>query len=482
MTPLSPAQRWLTVCLVGFLGGLMLIYGLPIVAYRISMALERGRDDARRLGVKQQLDQLNVTSQAFRLVSEQVRPAVVHVDVVESIVRSDATDVDEEPRAGLQYLRQAGSGLIIDKSGFVLTNHHVVAGGKGLRVKLQNADERFTATVVGSDARMDLALIKFDPGTNELSPATLGDSNQLEVGDWVLAIGNPFGLDQSVTAGIVSAKGRHAQLENFDSQDLIQTDAAINPGNSGGPLVNLKGEVVGINTFIIGDGNMGIGFAIPSSTVRRAFDDFKEYKRIRRGWLGLLMHRVILTPPNELPKGQALMLVDYCIPDSPAAKGGIRAGDILLELNGKPFRDVSDIRRKIEELTPGDTLDVKLARGSSTIKKELIVQMVPVEPRLLPGERQLGVKLGYNISPELAQTLRLPTTNGILVESVAPDGPALGKLNAADLIVSVNGVTTPTIASFADQILKIPPGGAASLGVWTGSELHSVQMNTVVAK
>jgi serine protease Do len=472
MSTLTPAQRWFCVVLIAVALAFLLIFGVPLIAYRIAMAIERGQADGRAVTLDKQLDALSETSKAFRMVSQKVQPSVVHVNVF-AAKNLGTTLLDGRPTAVLQpYLRDSGSGVIIDDEGYIVTNHHVISGAAGVEVRLANG-ERFTAELVGSDQRLDLAVLKIDLPEG-VKAATLGDSNQLAVGDWVLAIGNPFGLDQSVTAGIVSAKGRRSLLENFDGEDLIQTDAAINPGNSGGPLVNLKGEVVGINTFIIGEGNLGIGFAIPASTVKVAIEAFKKYGQIDRGWLGLLMHEV--TPRTEDQTEAPLwMQVDYTIPGSPA-EAVLKPGDLLTHVNGQPFRTSKELREQIEQTKPGETIELGVIRGDQRLTVKLASKITPREPRVLPGEREWKITLAYNVDAVLARQLGLRTTNGILVKEVDPRGPAADVLNPGDLIIAVGETPTPTIGEFADAVRKLPPGDSATLTVHSSRGFRQVEL------
>jgi len=477
MSQLTPTQRWATVILIAVFIALFLTFGLPVMAYRVAIALARGHYDGQAMNVERQLDTLSATSNAFRMVSGKVRPAVVHVNVFESHLRYSASAIDGEPANPLlyRYLREAGSGVIIDAQGYVITNHHVVNGASGIEVRLANGT-RFDAKVLGSDSRLDLALLKVEPGTTELTAATLAESKNQEVGDWVLAIGNPFGLDQSVTAGIISALGRRDLLENFDGEDLVQTDAAINPGNSGGPLVNLKGQVIGINTFIIGEGNLGIGFAIPSNTVKRAFKDFRDLGQIRRGWLGLLMHEVVPVDERAKSENELWMQIDYCIPGSPAAKGGLKPGDVITRIDDQSFRSTREMRQIIERKEPDKTQTLLVIRGERKLEIPLIVQVTPKNPRVLPGEQEWGISVAYNIAPELVRQLGLPGLEGILVEVVSPRGAAAGQLRPGDLIVAVNDVRTATIAAFAEEISKIKSGERAILAVYSGSTPRTVRL------
>ena len=238
--------------------------------------------------------------------------------------------------------RSLGSGFIIDRDGSILTNNHVVENAQKIVVKLADESE-FEAKVIGKDAKTDLAVIKINT-KNNLSMATLGDSDRLEVGEWVLAIGNPFGLDNSVTSGIVSAKGRHIGAGPYDN--FIQTDASINPGNSGGPLINLRGEVVGINTAIFSrtGGNIGIGFAIPINLVKELLPQLKGKGKVTRGYLGVLIQKVTpeIAESLGLDKAQGALVANVS-KDGPAERAGVKVGDVIVEFDGKEIKESNDL-------------------------------------------------------------------------------------------------------------------------------------------
>jgi len=260
-----------------------------------------------------------------------------------------------------------GSGFIIDPMGLVLTNHHVVDGADTLKIRLHN-DKEYTATLIGSDSKTDVALLQIvrDAGDTEPFPyVKLGDSDKLEVGEWVIAIGNPFGLSHTVTTGIVSAKGRDIGAGPYD--EFIQTDAAINPGNSGGPLLNLKGEVVGMNTAIISGssgGNVGIGFATPINMVSSVLEDLKQDGAVTRGWLGVMIQK--LTP--ELADAFGLQqtsgaLVSEVMTNGPAEKGGLKRGDVILKFGHQEIDSIASLPKVVAAAAPGQTVPVKILRN-----------------------------------------------------------------------------------------------------------------------
>ncbi|HEY5600054.1 MAG TPA: trypsin-like peptidase domain-containing protein, partial [Candidatus Manganitrophaceae bacterium] len=260
--------------------------------------------------------------------------------------------------------RSLGSGIVISKEGEILTNYHVVRNADVIKVKLSDQTEH-EARVMGKDQRTDLALIRIGKGTNNLPVARLGTSAGLEVGDWVLAIGNPFGLELTVTAGIVSAKGRVIGAGPYDN--FIQTDASINPGNSGGPLINMQGEVVGVNSAIFSQsgGNIGIGFAIPMDLAKKIVDQLRKNGRVVRGWLGIRAQDVSpqLAASLGLSRTSGVMaVVTEVAENSPAAEAGVKSGDVILEFNGKPLPKSQDLPSLVADTPPGQKITLKIAR------------------------------------------------------------------------------------------------------------------------
>ena len=266
-----------------------------------------------------------------------------------------------------------GSGFVLSADGYIVTNNHVVENADSIKVNLRadgNGEVSYDAEVVGTDKETDLALLKIKADVS-LPHLSFGDSDALKVGQWVMAIGNPFGLDHTVTAGIVSAKGRTIGAGPYDN--FIQTDASINPGNSGGPLLNMDGEVIGINTAIIATGQ-GIGFAIPSRLARQVIDQLKEYKTVKRGWLGVSIQDVDANAAKALDLKEAKgALVSSVNPGDPADKSGIKAGDVIVALDGVEVEDASDLTRKIGDLLPGEKVRVKVWRKGKARELTLVL-------------------------------------------------------------------------------------------------------------
>jgi len=348
-----------------------------------------------------------------------------------------------------------GSGFIIDPEGDIVTNNHVVDGADKIQVKLPDG-RRFDATVVGTDPRTDLALLKVE-ASKPLPYVTFGDSDKLRVGDIVLAVGNPFGLGGTVTAGIVSARNRNINAGPYD--DFIQTDAAINRGNSGGPLFNTEGKVVGVNTAIFSPngGSVGIGFAIPSSIAKQVIAQIKDHGSVERGWLGVKIQTV--TPEIaravglDAPKGA---LVSEVIPDSPAAKAGVRQGDIIVGYDGKTVANMRALPRLVAATTPNSTVEIELWRDGRT--KRIQVAIAELKPQAVAAAETGNVQPGSAKSDRLGATLSTltddikaqlnlpPDTRGVVITALDPQGRAAEEgLRVGDVIERVGSteVNTP---------------------------------------
>ncbi len=332
--------------------------------------------------------------------------------------------------------KSLGSGFIISKDGYILTNNHVVENADVINVTLSNKHS-FKAKVIGTDPKTDIALIKIDPKGEDLTVVKLGDSDKLEVGEWVIAIGNPFGFSRTVTAGIVSAKGRVIGEGPYDS--FIQTDAAINPGNSGGPLLNMDGEVVGINTAIIASAQ-GIGFAIPINMAKDIMQQLKENGSVVRGWLGVYIQKVSKDLAEYFGMKEPYgALVSQVIEGSPADKAGIKRGDIIIEFDGKKVDDIDMLPRLVANTKVGKKVDVVVLREHS--KKTLTVEIgkLPENTKLAKSDKndKLGLTVA-NITPDIMKKYGLEDNEGVLVVSVKPDSIAdEAGIQAGDIIKSM---------------------------------------------
>ena len=407
------------------------------------------------------------SSATFRQVAALVRPTVININTV-TVVRNPLagprTPMEEffgeeffrrffgEPREHRQ--RSLGSGVIVDPSGVALTNAHVVEGATEIEIVTAEG-KKHRARVVGSDSKSDVAVLRV-LGDGSFPAARLGDSDQMEVGDWVLAIGSPFGFTQTVTAGIISAKGRTLGQGPLD--DFLQTDAAINPGNSGGPLVNMQGEVIGINTAIVSraGGSLGIGFAIPIALARKVYTELTTRGKVTRGWLGVSVQPLTA----ELAKSFGAadregVLVADVVEGSPAQKSGLQAGDIILSINERPIGTPSDLQRAVALTAPGHTARLRLWRDR--VERTVDVRLVeaPQESGRAPGPGPgPGAKslLGLDVkalTPELARQLGIRSADGVVVAGVESGSPAeRSGIQPGDVVRELNRQRVRTPADF----------------------------------
>ncbi len=364
---------------------------------------------------------------------------------------------EEAPRDFKQ--NSLGSGFLIDREGYIVTNNHVIEDADEIKVKLSN-DKEFDATVVGRDAKTDIALIRIK-GAADLAPLVFGDSNALPIGSWVVAIGSPFGLEQTVTAGIVSAKGRVIGAGPYD--DFIQTDASINPGNSGGPLLNMKGEVVGINTAIAARGQ-GIGFAIPSNMAKEVIAQLKSGGTVTRGWMGVAIQD--LTP--ELQEYYGLkdrkgVFVGDVFKDDPADKAGIKPQDVIVAIDGKAVSSSRDLSRLIAGVPVGKTVEITLLRDGAekTVKVEIAKRSEGEAAS--PGDKESPGELGLafaDLTPELAKRLGLgEREKGVVVTGVQPGSKAAqAGFQPGDVVREINRAAVRTGKDLRARIDKAKKG------------------------
>jgi len=394
-----------------------------------------------------------ITNETFSKLSEKLRPTVVNINttmvVKQPMLRGRPSPFGEqdpfrdfwEKFYGGQLpqefeTKSLGSGVIINKEGYILTNNHVVENAKEIMVTLYS-EKDYPAAVIGRDKKADLALIKID-AKEDLPVAPLGDSDRLKVGEWVLAIGNPFGLSETVTAGIVGAKGRVIGAGPYD--DFIQTDASINPGNSGGPLFNFWGEVVGINTAIVTTGQ-GIGFAIPINMAKEILPQLKEKGRVTRGWLGVTVQRIT----SELAKSFGLKeergaLVSQVFKGSPAEKAAIKSGDVILEFDGKKVKDFGELSRIVASTPVGKTVPIKIFREGKMLTLQATIAELEERGEVAeaPIQKTLGIT-AQNLTPEIARALGLEDTTGVVVTHVEKSSPAdQAGIRRGDVVQEVN--------------------------------------------
>ena len=368
---------------------------------------------------------------------------------------------DQRPRGG------TGSGFIIDPEGFILTNFHVVEGAEEINVTLED-DKEYTAELIGSDSKTDIALIKISRETGDKTPfpfLKLGDSGKLEVGEWVLAIGNPFGLSHTVTVGVVSALSRNINAGPYD--EFIQTDASINPGNSGGPLMNIKGDVIGINTAIISGnsgGNVGIGFAIPINIAKGILKDLKEKGNVTRGWLGVMIQKI--TP--ELAKSFGLKdskgaLVGDVIPDGPAFKAGIKRGDVIVSFDKQPVDEVDALPKIVAKTVPERSVKVEVVRDGKAKVFDITIEVLKDAGNVVVAKSDpVGVQV-QDITPELMKSLKLESKDGVLVSDVTADGAAgEAGVRRGDVITEINRVSINTVSDY-NQVISSAKKGSTVL-------------------
>lgn len=413
---------------------------------------------------------------AFRLVAKSIIPAVVNISTEIVVKQQMSLDNDpffrffgkdwfdfyfgDQPKSREFVQKTLGTGVIIDEEGFILTNFHVVKNATKIIVKLSNGRE-YKAKVVGTDPRTDMALIKIDI-REKLPVAPMGDSDALEVGDWAIAIGNPFGLNETFTVGVVSAKGRSGVISDASRyENYIQTDAAINPGNSGGPLVNIQGEIIGINTAIAtpSGGNVGVGFAIPINTARAVFKQLKDKGKVVRGWLGVSIQD--LSPDLAKHFGRepnSGVLVADIIEKTPAAEAGMKGGDIIVEFNGTAIKEVVQLRSLVADTAPGARVKIKVIRDKkpltltikiAELKDETAAQAQPEKG----GQTWLGLKV-EGITPQNASRFRLgEEKTGVVIMSVDEKSPA-GEIMAGDIIRQINNTVISGMDDFRQFVEK----------------------------
>ena len=450
-----------------------------------------------------------VTLDTFRNIARLQTPGVVNINTKRTVKRSsrggsrdqfrdffgdDFMDRFFGPDRGgeSQTQRSLGSGFIVDKEGYILTNRHVIEGADDISVTLSTqrpGAEPYEAKLVGKDARTDVALLKIVP-KGDLTVLRLGDSEQTEPGEWVMAIGNPFGLGgNSVTVGVVSFKGRNLTLGvQGTGVDMIQTDAAINPGNSGGPLLNTKGEVIGINTMIVTGGlqqSAGVGFAVPINVAKEILPQLRDKGMVVRGWLGVQILAVDEATARSFKMKEARGAVIAEIKDgSPAETAGLKPEDVVLSVDDVAVQDQTDLSRYVAGKTPGTTVKLKILRNGEE-------QVVPVTLGTFPeetanasdeegeegGSAQLGMTL-RNLTPELAERLDLPRgVRGVVVWEVEPGTHAEdGGLRRGNLIVTVNGAPVEDVSAFEREIAKAKPNGVARLRVRRGEDYTLVTL------
>lgn len=419
------------------------------------------------------LDPHPQTEPAFNEVAQIATPAVVSINVVK---RGESTQND--PRSiGI------GSGVIIKKDGFILTNNHVIENAEKITVKFDEK-HKISARIVGVDPKTDLAVIKIESPENNYPTLIFGDSSRVKVGDWAIAIGNPFGLNRSMSKGIISAVGR-AQMGILDIEDFIQTDAAINPGSSGGPLLNLNGEMIGINTAIFsqGMGFVGIGFAIPAEIAQEVATKLIHFGEVRRGWTGISVQEIDedLAQYFRSP-GTLGVLISNIAPRSPAEQAALHVGDIILRYNQKPVHNAFDFKSTSSKSTIGSTVSIEISRNGKLHRLQMKIGEQPTKFNTIPlglnqkagklvsRPRSLGLVI-EDIPEEIAQIFNLNKNSGVLIAGVEPGSPASeAGLSTGDIILQADQVVVHTAKEFVHLAKKFIQQDLSMLYVQRGPD------------
>ncbi len=437
---------------------------------------ESSRKGTAESPVKEVTKDILATQQAFSNVVKAVNPTVVNISTVskKKLVQPFFEfspffdDFFGGGRMRPQYRREKslGSGFIINSDGYIITNDHVVRDAESIQVKLSN-EKVYDGKVVGNDQKTDIAVIKINAG-QPLKPAVLGDSDKLQVGQWAIAIGNPFGLDRTVTVGVISATGRaNMGIETYE--DFIQTDASINPGNSGGPLLNVYGEVIGINTAIVAAGQ-GIGFAIPVNMAKQVVAQLIKKGSVTRGWLGVSIQPVTDEIARSFGLSQAQgALVSDIKSGSPAEKAGLKQGDIILRFAGKEIKDARQLQLVVADTAIGQKVDVEIYRDGKS--RNISVTLGNMDSASAVHPRSAEPQAGWfgMAVEELPENLRISGLNGVLITVVDPEGMAAqAGIQRGDIIISVNQKKVTGLPDYARAMKDAERKGSLAILVKRG--------------
>lgn len=452
-----------TFTIIGLIIGLSTILNIHSKAYTEDSKIS-----------KEAIDILSKTGQAMAEIAAAVKPAVVNISSTRTIKTpgiptpffndpffrrffGDEFGYLERPREHKQA--SLGSGVIIDKDGYILTNSHVIKDADEIKVKLSDRRE-FKVKVIGTDPKTDIAVIKIN--SNHLPVIKWGDSDKLKVGETVVAIGNPYGLNQTVTSGIVSATGR-SNVGISDYEDFIQTDAAINPGNSGGALVNVRGELIGINTaiFSTSGGYQGIGFAIPSNMAKAVMESLIKKGKVIRGWLGVTIQPVTpeLAKQFNLKEEKGVLIGDV-IEDSPAEKARLQRGDVIVEYDGKEVDEPTSLRNMVANTPPNKEVAIKILREGKPKTVKATIAELPAEMQRLPGKFDNLLKGIHvqNLTPELKRGLGITKRiTGVIITDIDDGSPAEGVLMQNDIIMEINRKRISNTKDYEAVVSRIKP-------------------------
>lgn len=453
---------------------LILIVSLFIASIIQSNLLSQSVAFAEPKISKETIDILSKTGQAIAEIVEEVKPAIVNISTTRIIKTQRTVDPffndpffrrffgDEWPfrLPKERKTMSLGSGVIVDSKGYILTSNHVIQGADEINVTLSDKRE-YKGKVIGTDAMTDIAVVKID--ADHLQMIRWGDSDKLRVGETVLAIGSPYGLAGTVTMGIVSAVGR-ANVGIADYEDFIQTDAAINPGNSGGALVNVKGELVGINTAIFSTtgGYQGIGFAVPSNMANAVMDSLIKKGKVIRGWFGVTIQNMTPELARQFNlKDEKGVLVADVIEGSPAEKAGIQRGDVIIEYEGKKVEEPYQLRNMVANTSPGEEVTIKLIRENRTITKRVTISELPAEMQKASRGDYNNLLRGVtvqNLTPEMYEKLNLPKRlKGVVISNIAEDSPASMALERGDVIQEINKQKITSIKTYENVVSRLKP-------------------------
>jgi serine protease Do len=459
---------------VGLVAGLVISSSLNLFTNGYTQDIKISRES---------IDILGKMNQAMSEVAAAVKPAVVNISSTKTVhTRGMPSPFFDDPffreffgnpfqgqERSRDYKQSGlGSGVLVAKDGYILTNNHVIKDADEIKVRL--SDKRvFKGKIVGADPKTDLAVIKID--ADNLPSLKLGDSDQLKVGDMVIAVGNPFGLNQTVTTGIISAKGR-ADVGLADYEDFIQTDAAINPGNSGGALVNIKGELIGINTAILSStgGYQGIGFAIPANMAKVVMDSLIKKGKVVRGWLGVSIQPITPELAKQLGlKNEKGALVADITEDSPAAGAGMQRGDVITEFDGKEVADASTLKNIVAAIPPGKEVVIKYFRDGVEKTAKVPIRELSAQAQKMAGQADnqfKGVSV-QKLTSDMKRNMGISQrVSGVIVADVAGDSPAAEVLQQGDVIMEINKKKINDVTDYKAAVAKVKPGEKALVLVY----------------